>query len=520
MNLDEFIADLTARGVLLSVEDGRLHYRAPKGVLNTELLQRLSAQKADIVALLTARQTQDVTKPPEPILPDPAGRYQPFPMTAIQLAYWAGRGATLDLGRAGHHMYIEVDVIDLDLQRFHQALQHLIARHDMLRALILPDGQQQILEHVPSLYASLHDLSDCDSRQMADGLEQIRHSMVQQVLPVDRWPPYQVSVTHLKNRHSRIHLSIEGLFLDIESIQCLVDEFAILYTSPDAALEPLACSFRDYILSLEKLRQPALYERSRTYWLSRLADIPPAPELPLARSLDPLERPNCVSLQGKLDVQVWMRLKAHSSRLGVTPSALLLTAFTEVLAAYSRQPRFSISFNSTYRWPLHPQIEQLAGMFAFTMVLTVEHTAADSLEQRAKRLHEQILQGLDYQHYSGVHVLRELAHERNENARPLLPVVFTCPSRFADDSQRLSPSSGPDIGYCTTLIPGVWLNHQIVESHGSLIFCWSVAENLFAEGVVDSMFSAYLNRLQQLAQGDSGFTYDKDLRPWAGGPGI
>src|ERR1044071_6521766 len=132
MKLDEFIADLTARGVLLSAEDGRLRYRAPKGVLNTELLEKLSAQKAEIVALLTERQAKDITGFPAPLLPDPAGIYQPFPLTAIQLAYWARRGAALDLGRPGHHIYIEVDVIDLDLQRLHQALQRLIARHDML----------------------------------------------------------------------------------------------------------------------------------------------------------------------------------------------------------------------------------------------------------------------------------------------------------------------------------------------------------------------------------------------------
>lgn len=508
MNLDEFIADLTARGVLLWAEDGRLRYRAPKGVLNTELLQKLSEQKADIVALLTEGRAKDVIEFPAPILPDPTDRYRPFPLTEIQLAYWAGRGAALDLGWSGNHMYIEVDVVDLDLQRFHQALQRLIVRHDMLRAVILPSGQQQILEYVPSLYASLHDLSDCDPQQMADGLEQIRHTMVQQVLPANCWPPYQVGVTRLKDRRSRLHLGIEGLFLDMESIQRLADEFSLLYANPDVVLEPLTYSFRDYILSLEKLQQSALYERARTYWLSLIADIPPAPDLPLVRSLDSLERPNYVSLQGSLDARAWTRLKAQAARLGVAPSDLLVTAFTEILAAHSRKSRFSISFNSTYRWPLHPQIEHLAGMFAFTMVLTVEHTAADSFEQRVKHLHEKILQGLDHRHYSGIHVLREMAREREENARAMLPVVFTCPSTLADNSQRSSATPWPEIVHCTTLIPNIWLNHQVAEIDGALIFCWSVVENLFAEGFVDAMFTAYLNGLQQLARDDSGFTYD------------
>jgi SagB-type dehydrogenase family enzyme len=514
MNPEVLLTELAARGVTLSAEDGLLRYRAPKGVLDPELRRKLSEQKAELVDLLTARQAQATAKPPVPALLDLTGRYQPFPLTALQLTYWAGRGAALDLGRAGHHIYIEIDVLNLDLQRFHQALHSLIARHEMLRALILPDGQQHILEHVPALYATLHDLSDCDPQRVAESLEQIRQRMVQQVLPVDRWPFYQPGVTRLPARRSRIHLSIEALFLDLESIERLIQECSLLYANPDVVQEPLACSFRDYVLALEQ-QQSSLYERSRAYWLARLADLPAAPDLPLAQPFEALERPRCIPFQGRLDPQDWARLKQRAVRMQLAPSDLLLTAFAEVLAAYSQSQhqRFSLSLISAQRWPVHPQVADLAGMFASMMVLAIEQASTDSFEERAQRLHAQISQGLDHWHFSGVHVLRELARSRNEGARPLLPIVFTCPSTFPGTGPRSAASSWPEPVYCTTFIPGVWLNHQAAEHNDALIVCWSVLEHLFPPGLVEAMLGAYLTRLRQLAHSEAGFSYDISSSP-------
>ncbi|HEY1348895.1 MAG TPA: condensation domain-containing protein [Ktedonobacteraceae bacterium] len=501
MSPEVLLTELAARGVTLSAEDGLLHYRAPKGVLSPELRRKLSEQKGELVALLSARQAQ------APVLSHPTGRDQPFALTALQLTYWAGRGAALDLGRAGHHIYIELDVLDLDLQRFHQALHRLIARHEMLRALILPDGQQRIQEHVPALYATLHDLSDCDPQQVAESLEQIRQTMVQQVLPVDRWPCYQPGVTRLPARRSRIHLSIEALFLDMESIERLIQECALLYANPDAVQEPLACSFRAYVLALEQ-QQPSLYERSRAYWLARLADLPAAPDLPLARPFEALDRPRCIPLQGRLEAQDWARLKQRAARMQLAPSALLLTAFAEALAASCQHQRFSLSLISTQRQSVHPQVADPVGMFASMTVLAIEPAATASFEERARRLQAQIAQGLDHWQYSGVHVLREMARSRNEGARPLLPVVFACPATFPDSGQPGATASWPELVYCTTFIPGVWLHHQVVEHNGALIFCWSAIEHLFPPGLVETMLDTYLRRLRQLAHREAGFTYE------------
>src|SRR3546814_17960676 len=52
------------------------------------------------------------------------------------------------------------------------------------------------------------------------------------------------------------------------------------------------------------------------------------------------------------------------------------------------------------------------------------------------------------------------------------------------------------------LTPQVWIDHQISEEDGNLLCNWDVVVDLFPEGMVDAMVSAYERLLTGLAAGD------------------
>ena len=83
------------------------------------------------------------------IVPDPDHRFDPFPLTEVQQAYWAGRSGDFELGNVATHVYLELKCASLDLERLTGAWRRLIGRHDMLRAIVRPDGRQQVLPEVP-----------------------------------------------------------------------------------------------------------------------------------------------------------------------------------------------------------------------------------------------------------------------------------------------------------------------------------------------------------------------------------
>ena len=357
------------------------------------------------------------------IKPDPKRQYEPFPMTDVQQAYWVGRHASFEIGNVGNHAYIEVEATDLDLDRANQALQRLIERHDMLRAILLPDGQQQVLEHVPPFEMKVVDLRGQDPQDQAYQLEQIRHMLDHQILPVEQWPAFELWVSRLNEQLVRLHLSIESLFVDAWSLNTLIHEFIRLYYEPIFSLPKLTLSFRDYVLAEASLKSSTLFQRSREYWLERLPSLPPAPDLPLASST--IDQPHFVHREARLNREHWQQLKAHASKIGLTPSGVLLAVFAEVIGRWSKTVRFSLNLSIFNRLPLHPQVNEIAGDFTSLLVLAIDHTTPDTFENRSKRVQEQLWNDLDHSYYSGIRVLRELAKAEGEALKAIMPIVFT-----------------------------------------------------------------------------------------------
>ena len=259
--------------------------------------------------------------------------------------------AAFELGNVATHAYIELESDRLDLQRLNLAWQRLIERHDMLRAIVLPDGQQQILEHVPSYHISILDLRGQRPEEVTAQLEVVRQSMSHQVLPTDQWPLFEMRASYLDNHRVRLHLSADALMIDAGSWQILGYELSLLYQDAETFLPPLELSFRDYVLAERAFAASEAYQRSQAYWWERLLASPLHrncrwPNLPLCWQSHTL----CADKH--LEAQTWSRLKDRATRQGLTPSALLIAAFAEILATWSKSPRFTINLTLFNRLPL------------------------------------------------------------------------------------------------------------------------------------------------------------------------
>ena len=217
------------------------------------------------------------------IVPAPASRHEPFPLTDLQKAYWLGRTDYFELGNVGCHVYVEVDLPGLDRRRLQAAWQKLIDRHEMLRAVIRDDGLQQILPHTPHYDIKHLDLREADQSKANFELAAIRDRMSHQVFSPDRWPLFEMRTTELKER-TLLHFSCDLLFIDVWSLQILHGELLQLTYQRAPHLPPLEISFRDYVLTAARHRGANSYRRAEQYWLRRLDTLPPAPKLPLAKS--------------------------------------------------------------------------------------------------------------------------------------------------------------------------------------------------------------------------------------------
>ncbi len=434
---------------------------------------------------------------------NPDDRYRPFPLTDIQEAYWVGREDSIELGGVGAHGYSELRMREFDEERFARALNLVIARHDMLRAVFDADGTQRVLHAVPLYRMPRHDLRGLDPESATARLDAIRDRMSHHVFDAGRWPLFEFAVTQLDDE-TRLHVSLDALVVDVASTQILERELARLYAGPDTALPPLGATFRDYVLAERALRETPRYERALRYWVDRVADLAAAPGLPLARTPESVRRPHFVRYDRVVPAARWSALKATATARGVTASVLLLTAFAEVLGRWSRAPRFTLSLPLFNRLPLHPDVNSVIGDFTSLILVEVDVSGLAAFTERARAVQDRLWQDIDHAAVSGVRVNRELARARG-TAHAAMPIVFNStlselapgPADAGDDG--LAGALRAETVHGITQTPQVWIDHTVLESAGRLYYNWDSLDELFPAGMVAEMFAAYGALLDRLA---------------------
>ncbi|BAZ50359.1 beta-ketoacyl synthase [Nostoc sp. NIES-4103] len=435
------------------------------------------------------------------ITPDIEQRYQPFPLTDVQQAYWLGRSEAFELGNVATHGYIELESDRLDLERLNLAIQRLIAHHDMLRAIVLPDGQQRILPQIETYHIEILDLRGQNPTDIASGLEAVRQRMSHQVLAADQAPLFEIRASRLDDCRIRLHLSFDYLIIDAWSLgEILAPQLYQLYQNPQVVLTPLQVSFRDYVLAEIALKNTELCQRSQDYWFQRIATLPPAPELPLAKHPSTIKQPRFVRRSGHLQPSTWQQLKTRAIQAGVTPSGVLLAAFAEVLSLWSKNPQFTLNLTLFNRLPLHPQVNEIVGDFTSLTLLAVDYSTPEAFLSKARRLQKQLWQDLEHRYISGVEVLRELARSQGGTTKAAIPIVFTSTlTQGTPEPDTLGLEKIGKVIYSISQTPQVWLDHQVSERDGALVWSWDAVEEIFPVGLLDDMFAAYCRLLDSLA---------------------
>ncbi|AFT70786.1 Putative non-ribosomal peptide synthase [Alloalcanivorax dieselolei B5] len=422
---------------------------------------------------------------------DIENRYQPFPPTEVQRAYWIGRDPGLPLGGVSCHFYREYDVEDLDVARLQDALNRLIDRHEMLRAVFDDQGHQRILPDVARFSIPVEEVEgDWDA-----ACERLREEAAHRVFDPTLWPLFDIRAVRSGTR-TRLAISLDNLILDALSILMFYQELDLLYREPHTELPPVSLSFRDYRLNSAPTEQER--DQARAFWLKQLPQLPPAPQLPLARRPEDIDRPRFVRHQGTLDADTWSRLTARAQNEGVTPSALLLTAFAEVLGRWSAQPRLTLNLTLFDRQEVHPDIHRVMGDFTSLTLLGYRPEPGDSWLERLRRTQTALGEALDHRAWSSVTLLRELARDSGEGLASM-PVVFT--SALGVPGGTAAPQEGPFRRqvWGLTQTPQVWIDHQVVEADGGIALNWDVVEALFPDGLITDMFQAYMRLLDELA---------------------
>lgn len=502
--MQQLLLRLSESSVTLEVNgNGQLVVNAPAGAVNAELGAMIREHKAELVELLRKSEAGRADRSLPRIAPDPASRHEPFPLNAVQHAYWIGRNAQMELGGVSTHFYFEAEAGALDLERFEAALDKVIRSHDMLRATISNEGLQRVQAETPPYRIRVLDLRGQPAPAVEDAVAGVRAEMSQQVFDSTRWPLFEVRAARLDDARTHLFFSWDFLVVDAWSILMIFAQWRTFYD--DASLPPrtTALSFRDYILAERALAATPIYTEAKRYWWDRLDSLPAAPVLPVRGRIEPGRKHEFVRRRMRLEADAWTRLSATAQAHAITPSNLMLAAFAEVLDRWSKSRHYALNLTLFNRLPMHDEVMALVGDFTTLTITEIGRTRASTFLERAKAIQNSFLQDFEHRHFSGVEVLREMAKRRQLAGRVLMPVVFTSAMMLSRKDGGGDAANGLEafgrMRYGITQTPQVLFDCQIFEIDGELVINWDTVEELFLPGVLDAMFGGLQGLVSTLA---------------------
>jgi len=407
-----------------------------------------------------------------------------FPLAPMQEAYIVGQSDAFQLGNLPCTAYFAIDVGDVEPSKVEEAWNQLVRRHPALRLIFSLDHGQRVLDQVPAI--KFDDMGDATVDDVRARFRAAPHDPAV-------WPLFHCAITRA-DASAIFHLEINILIADGRSIQVLLSELRQLCTGTDD-LAPLDYSYRDYCLRLS--RQQARKARQLSpYWLERLKEPRDNPALPLASDPTTMRAEGCVRYTATLAAERWRSLSDQAASHGLSANAVFLTSFALAIASYSRHKCFPIGVTVFQRPEWHPAINDVVGDFTglLPFILDSLDPKLTFLEQAAV-VQRCLWNDLENFGPTSTAELRAMLRQQQGGATGL-PIVFT--SLIGTDFDL---ADWTIIG-SQTETPQVWIDHQLVELDGGLVYFWEVALGLFEEAVIADLFDAHTRRIRDLADGN------------------
>ncbi|RMI46682.1 non-ribosomal peptide synthetase [Streptomyces triticirhizae] len=424
-----------------------------------------------------------------------------FPLGLMQHAYWIGRRDEQPLGGVGAHFYAELDGSGVEPERLADAVTQLRRRHEMLRVTVLDDGHQRVLDRRIEPAVTVHDLRRRPAEEVETFLAETRDRLTHRRMDVENGEVFDVALSLLPGGATRLHLDLDMVAADAASMRILLADLQRLYVDPAAELPTLTTGYGAYLRRAQEERAKER-EEARAWWAARLSDISAPPALPAV--VDPLSPESAAErfrhtmrLHHRLDADHTARLYAAARRHGLTPTAVLATAFAEVMAAWSAEPRFFLNLPLFHRDSATPDAELLVGDFSSSILLEVDLSAARPFAAQAKDVQSRLRAAIAHGAYSGVEVLRDMARAGG-GAPVLAPVVYTSALGLGEVYDRPVRETFGEPSWIISQGPQVWLDAQVTELAGGLLLNWDVREQVFAPGTVQAAFDACVALLDGL----------------------
>lgn len=437
-------------------------------------------------------------------------QFQPFALTDMQEAYVIGRRTPLGAypARISLHGYWRLNCRNLDFSRLSETVAALSERHPMLRGRLLENGAQVVIADRDKEEVWKVDASHLTIDQVNTVLRETEEHLSTRMADLQSESALRVVVVELADQTSAIYLSLDGVFIDFQSVLILLDELEVGYRLGPNHLRELFSppEFRDAALTINAQRKQPYFETDLKSWRNKRLPLPPGPQLPKhAPTTD--GSPRFRRIQFLIPPEDWAHFEEACRAHTLTIAMGTLAAYCTILSAWSETSQFSINVPVANRPQLPEGIDRTVGHFATSLPLVVDFSNAIPFQKRALEVQVDFFGAMDHRHIGGVRLLREYFKRTGEIVPEFIPVVFTfVPTPSLDPVRgvlkRVRDTFGPTEKMLSQT-PNVHLDCQIWPDESGTQISWDYREDILSSGMVDEMFARFQSLLAELSHGSS-----------------
>jgi amino acid adenylation domain-containing protein/non-ribosomal peptide synthase protein (TIGR01720 family) len=420
--VEVLLSVLRRDGVRLWCENGRLHYRAPKGALTRARLSEIRAQQAEIVAFLESSTVDDVPS----IVPEQhAGA---VPLSFAQERLWFLE----QLGTSGAEYHISETFRlkgKLDRRALEQSLSELISRHEILRTHFeAVDGRAvQFVGSANALRIDWQDLSKVVKSERMTTTQNFIRTVVDRPFDLGCAELLRVAALSVGDEDHVLVLVMHHIVSDGWSLGVLIRELGALYAARVEGREPrlpeLPIQYVDYALWQRRVVSGEVLERQLGYWKTQLAGAPAGLDLPADRPRPAVPSYRGASHRFTIGRELTSALAELARTRGATLFMVLLAAFDVLLARWSGQDDVVVGTPIAGR--TRAETEGLIGFFVNTLALRSDVADDPRFETLLRRVKETALAAYSHQELPFEKLVEALHPVRDLSRQPIFQVMFS-----------------------------------------------------------------------------------------------
>ncbi|MGM9334594.1 amino acid adenylation domain-containing protein [Streptomyces murinus] len=497
----ELLDRLTADGIQLWVQDGRLRFR-PSGALTNDQVAELRSHKEEILHLLA--------QPPAP----PGGpfdgpRPETLPLSYGQESLWFLDGLGL---RASYNVGTTLRIRgDLDVPALARSLDEIVRRHEVLRTRFREtDGVvAQVVVPGEGMPLTRTDLSTVPAgereeraREHLDG-----HYGTHFDLAEDRL--VAALLVKLDETSYILAVNMHHIVVDGPATGMIFGELARIYPAFRAGLpSPLpdpAVHFGDYAVWQRGPAAAEEHERQLRYWCERLADAPDGLDMPLDRPRGETTDFAGSNVSFTLPPRVLDSLREVATRCSATPYMILLAAFHVLMGRWSRQDDVCVGTPVDGR--AHPETADMVGYFANTVVIRSDLCGNPRFTRFLDQVRTSMIGAYDNRQLPFDHLVAALKPDRSPTRQPLFDVMFSYTGRqdFTLEGVDVRVVDEPS----TTA--KFDLSLAVSESEDGLYGSFEYATALFDAETVEQLSRLFVRLLEGIAADPAARVHDLPL---------